>query len=135
MTNSIGSYQFISLLGRVEPPTEQLDRPIVRLGVAGVGLQKTGVRGVPFTLRSAVDQTDLAAAHLTLAAYRALVGADPVVLIQDGFNFSTGNNFTVAVLGVHDARISSVAGSSGGLNSPSLAKLVCHWGLIAIANP
>lgn len=135
MTNSIGGYQFLSLLGRVAVPAEQIDRPIVRPGVAGVGLRKTGVRGVPFTLRSAVDQPDLATAHVTLAGYRALIGANPVLLIQDNFNFSTGDNFLVAVLNVHDARITAPGNSSGGLNAPSLAKLVCHWDLIAITNP
>jgi len=137
MANSISGYQFLTLLGRVAVPTEQIDRPIVRPGVDGVGLRKTGVRGVPFTLRSAVDQTDLATAHVTLAGYRALIGADPVLLVQDSHDFSalTGGNFKVAVLDVRDARISPVAGSSGGLNPPSLAKLVCHWGLIAITNP
>jgi len=131
MINSIGSFQFISLLGPVAVPTGQIVLLPVRMGVDGRGLKRTGVRGVPFRLRSAVDQPSLAAAHVTLAAYLAMIGAAPVELVQDYFTYST---FKVAVLDVQQPRITPNAGSSGGLYPPSWAKLVCLWDLVAIAN-
>ena len=134
MTNSIGSFAFLSLRGAVDPPVERIDPQIVvRPGITGVGLWKTGRRGRPFGLRSAVDQSDLEAAHAELGKYRALIGEDPVALVQDDHDYA-GDGFKVAVLAVARISIQKVLTPCGGLNLPSLAKLVCQWQLIAIEN-
>lgn len=132
--SSIGEFQFVSLTGEVGPPTEQIGPPIVRPGVDGVGLWKTGQRGRPFRLRSAVDYADLDTARNKLSQYRALIGADPILLKQDGYDFDGEGNFKVAVLDVRATQLRKVETTAGGLNPPSNAKLVCEWTLIAISS-
>jgi len=134
MTHSIGNHLFLALNGQVVLPTEQIVAEIARPGVDGVGLWKTGTRGVPFSLRSAVDQPTFAGCRTTYAAYRALIGADPVVLVKDSHDYNGSDNCKFAVLGVQLIEARQLANADGGLNFPSEAKLACLWDLIAIAN-
>jgi len=135
MLNYIGTLRFISLTGSVERPSEQIDRPIVRPGVDGVGLWKTGVRGRPFRLRSMVDQPNLASARFTFKAYRALIGGGLQDLIQQNYHFMGAEGFWVAVVDVRLLELKQIATAVGGINPPSGAKLVAEWDLIAVARP
>ena len=133
-TNSIGSQQFISLRGAVQRPSEQVLGPMVRPGVDGIGLWKTGVRGRPFRLRSMVDSTDTMISRSEFVDYRALIGGDLQILIQDGYNFNIQESFKVEVLDVQLLELKEIVSSVGGLVEDSAAKLVCEWTLIAVAN-
>lgn len=132
MNDAIGQFQFIGLHGTCDPPAEQIGPPIVRPGIDGVGLWKTGVRGRPSLLRSVVDAANLAEARAKLVDYLGLIGADPVPLVQHDCDY-TAEGWLIAVLGVRRIQIQQVLTPSGGLNPPSLAKLVCEWRVIAVA--
>ena len=131
LTNSIGTFQFIWLKGQPLPPAEQIARPMVRAGVDGIGLKRTGVRGRPFVMQSMVDTVSLVGAGVLWQAYRGLIGADPVGLIHNGLQYA-GEGWDVAVLDVRQLVARSVVTpTGGGKNPPSLGKLVCEWDLIA----
>lgn len=132
MYDAIGIHQFIGLHGTCQPPCEQIAPPIVRPGIDGVGLWKTGIRGVPSVLRSVVDAANLTEARAKLILYRALIGAAPVSLVQHDYDY-TAEGWQIAVLGVRRIQMQQVLTPCGGLNSPSLAKLVCEWRVIAVA--
>jgi len=132
MSNSIGSFQFLSLRGSVERPSQQLDRPIARAGVDGIGLWQTGVRGRPFQLRSMVDAPGIENARMFFAAYRLLIGGDLQILVQDGHNFFVAEGFKAEVLDVRLIELKKILNAVGGAFSPSSAKLVCNWTLIAV---
>ena len=129
-TNSIGSFSFIALLGDLVPPREQLEVS-ARPAVEGVTVTRTGKRGMPFRLRSQVDQASYAAARATYRQYVDLIRDDPQVLIQGGV-VSTSEFYKVQVLDVRAVRIGPIKSASGGLFAPSLGWLECDWDLIAI---
>ncbi len=131
LINSIGSFAFIALYGQPAPPVEQFDRPMVRAGVDGVGLWKTGRRGRVFAMRSVVDTASLTAAGALWQGYRNSIGADPVALIHNGRDYG-GEGWLVAVMDVRQLKAQQVVTPVGGLNPPSLGKLTCEWDLIAI---
>lgn len=132
-TNQIGDFIFIALLGQREPPRQQLEIE-ARPSVDGLTIIRTGSRGVPFRLRSQVDQGTYNGAWTTFRSYLALINADPVAMVQGGIN-STAEGFKVQVLDVRPVKIGPIKSSSGGLNAPSAAWLECDWDLVAIANP
>ena len=125
---------FISLHGSVERPSEQVLGPMVRPGVNGTGLWKTGVRGRPFRLRSMVDQYNLLFARTLFATYRGLIGEAPQILVQDGYNFNFAEYFRAAVLDVRLIEVKSILSGVGGFYAAPGAKLVCEWTLIAVFN-
>ncbi len=133
LDNFIGQHQFIVLAGNPVAPVEEIEGPIRRKGVDGLGLSKTGKRGRPFTLRSKVDAQDIDEAKDMVKRYRELIGAAPVSLIHDDYNFNQ-EDWRVAVLDVRTAVIHAVATATGGLNEPSEAWLEVDWVLIAIEN-
>lgn len=129
-TNSIGNFSFIALLGDPMPPREQLE-VAARAAVEGVTVTRTGKRGVPFRLRSMVDQESYTAARATYLQYVDLIRDNPQSLIQGGID-STSQQYKVQVLDVRAVRIGPLKSPVGGLNSPSLGWLECDWDLIAI---
>lgn len=129
-TNSIGNFAFIALHGDPAPPREQLEVS-ARPAVEGVTVTRTGKRGVPFRMRSQVDQASYETARATYRQYVDLIRDDPQVLIQGGV-VSTSEFYKVQVLDVRAVRIGPIKSASGGLNSPSLGWLECDWDLIAI---
>jgi len=133
--NMIGNLLFLTLLGGVERPSQQVGDLIARPGVDGLGIWRTGIRGRPFQLRSMVDVPDLAAGRMFFAAYRLLMGGALQILIQDGYNFFAAEGFNVAVLDVQLQQLKTIKTAVGGFNPPSNAKLVCEWTLVAVAIP
>lgn len=84
--NAIGNYQFTRIEGEPLVIARQgslLSRP----GVDGVGAVRTGRRGQPFTLRTAVDQPSLWAASQTFAEYQQLKWGDPVEIVIDSVDY------------------------------------------------
>jgi len=132
MTNSIGDHVFIALHGNPVPPKEcvqVLERP----GVDGVGVWRTGKRGVPFMMQSSIDAESMAKAAETMETYKELIGQDPVSMIQDNVD-STARGWLVIVENVSQERCHAIESSTGGQHPPSLAWLVANWQLRAIAN-
>lgn len=131
MNNSIGQHHFLFLEGHPVPPSQQLEKPTERKGVAGVAVAKTGVRGTRFTLRSKVDQLDLATAKATFKEYLALKNEGSQTLVQDDYQFA-GNNWEVIVLDVREAVCRAILTQTGGLNNDSKAWLEADWDLVAV---
>ena len=131
--NKIGPYAFITLRGQPDALKQRLEI-VMRRGVNGVGLFRTGIRGEPFSLESAVDAASKAAARTYFRNYKQLIGADPVDLIWSDLELETGGGFQVAVLDVVPLDIRTLASSSGGLNPPSLGWIEARWKLIPIAS-
>lgn len=130
--NSIGLHKFIALHGSVEPVRQQIAPLLVRPGISGLGFMRTGVRGMPFRLTSAVDQVSLADCHALFGMYRLLIGAAAVELIQHDYNYQAENMLAV-VLDVRLARPpQEVLCAVGGLYPPSGAKLECEWELVMV---
>ena len=132
MNDAIGPHQFIGLHGHCDPPKQQIAPPMVRPGIDGVGLRRTGIRGRPSRLRSVVDAGNLADARAKYKAYRELIGATPVQLVQHDCDYQV-EGWQVAVLDVRRVRMQKAMTPCGGLNPPSLAKLICEWDVIAVA--
>lgn len=131
--NSIGEFQFIALQGLVPTIAEEVS-VLVRPGVAGVGLLRTGRRSPPFRLTSQVDVATFADTRTTLAAYRALMGADPVALVWEELLISETEEVLVAVLNCDLIDARAIRTSVNGINAPSTAWLVCAWDLVLINN-
>lgn len=127
-TNSIDSFSFIALKGDIEPPKQALQTD-QRLGVDGTEFTETGTRGKPFQLRSQVDCNDYQSAISTFDTYYALIGNDPVTVIQAGIS-SADRGFKCQVMDVklvNAQTIVSVGGSGGN------GWLDCQWTLLSVA--
>lgn len=132
--NSIGAFDFITLLGQVVPPSYQVlteDRP----GVDGTEFILAGNKGRPFSLVSQVDCASYTAALLTFDFYLGLKVVAPVPLIQAGvLSFSRG--FLVKVINVElmpgsPKTIRGAVGNKLG-PSPNQGFLECRWDLVAV---
>jgi hypothetical protein len=132
MINSIGEFQFITVLGHPVGPREQPE-VIARSGVDDVGVWRTGKRGEPFELVSQVDVASMDGARRLFKQYVDSIGQDPVVLIQDDYDYSA-EGWKVVVLDVEERQRHAIISAVGGLNLPSLAFLECAWKLVAIQN-
>ena len=130
MINSIGEFQFIALQGHPIPPREQPE-VISRGGVDGVGVWRTGKRGEPFELVSQVDVASMDGARRLFKQYVDTIAQDPVVLVQDNYDYSA-EGWKVVVLDVQQRQRHAIISAVGGLNSPSRAFLECAWKLVAI---
>lgn len=131
LAQKIGSFEFLSLRGVVMPPRLQIDRPMMRPGVDGVGLWKTGSRGQPFELRSAVDVATVSAGRTLFQSYYQAIGDNPVDLVVDGYNFAA-EFWRVAILDVRASQVKGIINSAGGTLTNPLAKLVASWTLIGV---
>jgi len=128
VANIIGEFEFLTLHGRPSPPAEQVE-VVARGGVDGLGIWRTGVRGQPFRMFSQVDAPSLEIAADEFERYQALIGQDPVEMVQD----DVIRDWKVAVLGVQLVSRYAIMVPVGGLNFPSLAWLEAEWTLVAIA--
>lgn len=126
----IGDFLFIALHGHPGLPKEQ-PQVVARGGVDGVGIWRTGVRGAPFQMISQVDMPSLNAAKTLFAAYAGWIAQDPVVLIQDDYDYSA-QGWQVVVLDVELRQCHALVTSDGGINPPSLAYLEVAWTLQAV---
>lgn len=136
-TNSLGSFTFITIDridGRGAPPRHfrEQTQVIMRPGVDHVAVVLTGTRGVPFQMRSIVDQTSGDAAFQTLKDYEEMIGATKHRLIWNGRNFRTVDQMDFLVLDVDPLRIQKVSAISGGLTSSPTHILEVIWTLIAV---
>ncbi len=133
MINAIHNFVCIQLDGNPIPPMQR--RKIVqRGGVDGTGIWRTGNRGRVFTLRAGVDVPNMADGRLAFAVAALFTNADPLVLIQDGYDFNLNQDWKVAVMGVRQVALYAMLHATGGLFPPSLAWLEIDFDLIAIAN-
>ncbi len=131
--NAIHNFACIQLDGNPIPPMQ--DRKIVqRAGVDGTGIWRMGSRGRKFTLRAGVDVPNMAAGRVAFAAATAFTNADPLVLIQENYDFDLEQDWKVSVLGVRQVDLRAILNAIGGLFPPSLAWLEIDFELIAIAN-
>ena len=133
MLNLIGNFQFLALHGHPVPPKGQ-PQVLARPGVDGVGIWRTGERGVPFEMVSQVDMPDMATARRVFKLYVESIEQNPVPLIQDDYDYAA-EGFNVVVLDVQERQRHALATSTGGLNLPSLAYLEAAWVLIAVPVP
>jgi hypothetical protein len=92
LQNSIGNspdeFYFEDLQGAIVLRAQKLQL-LERLGIDGTGVRKTGVRGVPFQLRSVHYVADWDATEEALLAYQSLIGAEPVDVWQHDVLFGT----------------------------------------------
>ena len=130
MEYSIGKFEFLALYGRPDVLRQQIEIA-VRPGVDGVAIWKTGRRGKPFTLRSAVDANSIGHAQQLFYQYAQLIGADPVPLVFADMA-SVNDDVLVAVLDVRPITIRAIAGGVGGLNGPSYGWCECDWDLVPV---
>lgn len=128
--NSIGSFQFVALIGEPETVKDQIELHS-RPGVDGLQAQMLGTRGTPFTIRSHVDTADRQAAREQYLAYVDLIGSDPVDVIW--WDVSLGSEATLfLVLDVRQVAAKDIAGSAGGLTNGGAGLLICDWDLVAM---
>lgn len=132
LTNKIGDFEFIALLGEVLPVELQLVAD-VRPGVSGMQFTRQGVWGEPFELLSQTDDVDWQSARYTFSQYADLVGDDPVNIIQNNYDYSATESILFEVLKVTPRKIRALAGSVGGLNGGG-AWLEAVWQLVAVSN-
>jgi hypothetical protein len=149
--NRIKNFHFWALVVNVIPPTEPveidqrpaLDGTTIKRAAAirdengdietdsqGQPLRMT--QGKPFQLLSRVDAANYPAAIALFDEYIALIGHDPVDLVQGGLSMAS-RGFSVAVLSVEMLRAARLIRSVGGINGGG-AILEARWELIAIAN-
>lgn len=131
LLSSIGDFLFLDLHGAVEllqEKTELLTRP----GVDGTGLVQQGYRGTPFTVRSRVDQANLAEANDAVVGYLSYVGQGAFPLVQYACNFTAAYGVGFLVLAVKPVVLRSNLFLMGGLNPPSLAWLEADWTLCCV---
>jgi hypothetical protein len=125
LENSINGNQFASLTGAIHYAKEQLE-VIERAGVDGTGLRRLGSRSEPSQLVSVTYcATFTAAATLVNVTYKALIGANPVTVIRNGF---THGNF--AVKSVREVRTYAVVNPTGNVPGGAGVCLVCEWELL-----
>ncbi len=128
--DQIQNFLFLSLSGSPVWPTERI-KTIQRPGVDGTAFLLQGKASQPFTLVSQVDVETMEAGQVWLEHYQSLIGGSPVALVQGGINYALRNRY-VEVLNVQQSKLHAIAGSTGGLNSPSGAFLEARWQLMGI---
>lgn len=129
--NSIGTFEFIALLGELEKPQQTLEID-QRAGTLGTTVTWTGRKGKPFQLISQVDAVDYIGARTLYDLYTELKDSEPVDVVQGGVP-SGASNFLCQVLDVQPLRIGVLAAAVGqAINPPSRGYIECLWTLIAI---
>jgi len=123
LANSIGVFTFDDLIGSIILRTEKLES-FNRPGIVGTGMRKTGIRAQPTTLRSIRYVSDRDQAKTTLEAYQALIGADPVVIVQHSKDWGS-----YTIVGVRQAQLSAVIIQAGTITANPTIGLVCDWSI------
>lgn len=122
MAGSIGSYNFVTLKGAVNLGSGENLEAITRANVDGVAYRKTGKRGEPFEMISAVDLTSYSSAATTYENYKALQGTLQTLTIEGGTIYTN-----MAILNVVEVARQPIITSSGGQNANSTVLLECRW--------
>lgn len=132
LTNKIDDFDFLALIGHLVPPVEtvELDQ---RPAFPGTEVTRTAVKGKPFQVMTRTDAPQYSSCHAFHDQYKALIGQDPVTLVQGGVS-TNDRGFKVAVLNVEVIRALAISGGIGGFYSSPRGLLECRWDLIAIAN-
>lgn len=123
MANSIGSQNFVSLTGPLQPLGE-MPEVFERPGIDGHAARRLGDRGARFQMVSFVDVAAFADILNKTSDYKALAGV--VVVVTDGFG-NTWNN--VLVRDVTVTAVPRLVVATGGINPPSVAGLIATWDL------
>lgn len=122
LENSIDGYQFEDLQGNVPKRGQELDI-FIRPGIDGVGARKTGKRTGPIQLISHRYLINWQDAEDAIVNYKALVGAEPVTVVQHDIDY--GTYLVVAVDQVSAFAVYSVAGNTI-VTNPQV-KQICQW--------
>lgn len=118
---SIGSYNFLSLVGNANPMSESM-KNIDRAGVDGTAWKKRGKRGPLFTMESARDQDDAAASKAALANYKAYVSSLRTLTLANGQSYTN-----VLIHGVEEIQEHAISTSAGGLSTSAGRLQRCRW--------
>ena len=125
MTAKIGTFNFVSLKGNVNPAKGEQLEVITRANVDGVAFRKTGKRAESFEMQSLVDGLSSTETALTLLdSYKAMQGTLVTLTLEDG---SIYNN--VMVLRVTEIERLPIKSSVGGIVPGSDYLLRCSWTL------
>lgn len=133
--NKIGIYDFMSLLGQLEPPTYQreIDQ---RPGVDGTEILSIGKRGVPFTLISLRDCPSYSDAQDAYNLYKAIEldpTSGPVEVVQSDYSTVANGSYVCSALAVRLISIRNSPVIVGGIANTSGALLEVEWTLIGIS--
>lgn len=124
LTNSIGAYSFVSLVGAI-PYRQEVVETWIRPGVAGHGLRRLGAHGQEFTLISKQFFADFTAAKTAMQGYDDLSGTNPVTVMRNSVDHGT-----FAVLEVVEAQTYPVLNPTGNATSSHTVCLVAKWKLL-----
>lgn len=126
-TNSIDEFEFEDMVGRLHLPAEQLES-IVRPGKEGETLRKMAPRAITSQIETMHFVADWAAAKTAYAAYQALIGADPVEVIQHDESFGMFH-----VIGVVESpKTQAVFRVNGSIIPNPTVRQYCLWTLLAV---
>lgn len=131
--NSIGTFQFIALIGEPIAPTQRVmldDRP----GVTGTEVTLLARKGRPFQLISQVDAVDYDDANDLYLSYRETIEQDALELTKGGISTLASDNYNVKVIDVVPLRILPIRGAVGNkiASTGNQGFCECQWTLIAV---
>lgn len=122
--NSIGTFEFIALIGGVARPRQTLEIS-ERPGTDDATITWTGVKGRPFQLHSQVDAASYNHARTLYEQYIDLIDAEPVDVVQGGLHGGLHQVLEVEIL-----RIGVLAAAAGQrIHPPSGGWIECLWTL------
>lgn len=129
----IDAFKMITLHGH-PPRVQQELEVVVRPGVNGVGLWKTGVRGRPFSIVSIVDVVNLQVGREFYNAYLATIALpNPIKITWGGLDLSAAHKTEFHTLGVEILELRVCRTAAGGVSSSSGALLTCRWEMIPVS--
>lgn len=122
-------FDFDDLMGSLQPKSQRPEI-FVRNGRDGEIIRKTGIRGLPVTVRTLRYVADWTDARDTLVAYNTLQGTGPVVVWQHSISFGYWQ-----VLDVAEESARACAKVIGSLVANPLVSQVCQWTLLSVEAP
>ena len=137
-TYSLDKYNFVTLHrpeDRSAPPliVQQQGEVIERVGVDGAGFLRTGRRGKPFQMRSAVDYATRALADQAQDGYGGMVGQSRYTLVWAGVDYSAEHNCQYIVIDVDVFRVQYMPVAVGGLSGANAVYwLEALWTLLPV---
>lgn len=121
LTNSIGLYNFDDLRGNIPRRSQQL-QIFNRPGIDGIVARKTGSRTGAVRITTHHYVLNWQAARDSIDAYKTLIGADPVTIIQHDVNYGT---YLIASVEQVEAR--AAFNTIGSLVANAQVKQVVAW--------
>lgn len=118
--NQLGEFEFVAFHHPQDhgaPPLLALRQGelVQRAGVDGSYVQRLGVKGRPFQMRSGVDVLSLSAGTDLLRDYMESASSDPLDLIWASVDYFSRYRTRYIVLDVEPGRVRKVTGAAGGL--------------------